>query len=195
MKKQKHQIYIILFVASTLIFGLVLACGEVETKPEQVEELTEEEVIIEEPITEEKIEEAMEETPKTEIFEIGDTIKMGNLQFKVNSVRTSEGDEFFKPDEGNVYLFVDITIENISNEEENISSLLMFKIVDKDGRSYDIALSGEAKGSVDGSLGAGRKMTGELSFEVPEDIKDFELEINPEIFGTGIAIVRIPIKK
>ncbi|GAG64650.1 unnamed protein product, partial [marine sediment metagenome] len=174
MKKQKHQIYIILFVAFTLIFGLVLACGEVETKPEKVEELTEEEMIIEEPITEEKIEEVIEETPKTEIFEIGDTIKMGNLQFKVNSVRTSEGDEFFKPDEGNVYLFVDITIENISNEEENISSLLMFKIVDKDGRSYNIALLGEAKGSVDGSLGAGRKMTGELSYEVLKDINEFE---------------------
>ena len=46
MKKQKHQIYIILFVAFTLIFGLVLACGEVSTKPEKVEELTEEDTQI-----------------------------------------------------------------------------------------------------------------------------------------------------
>ncbi len=42
MKKQKHQIYIILFVVFILIFGLVLACGEVLTRPEKVEELTEE---------------------------------------------------------------------------------------------------------------------------------------------------------
>ncbi len=192
MKKQKHKIYIILFVVFTLMF--VLACGE-DVKPEKVEELTEEEVIIEEPITEEKVEETIEETPKTEIFEIGDTIKMGNLQFKVNSVRTSEGGEFFKPDEGNLYLYVDITIENISNEEETISSILMFKIVDKDGRSYDMAIFGDTEGSVDGSLGAGRKMTGELSYEVSKNINEFELEINPELFGTGITIVRIPIEK
>ncbi|MBA7606386.1 hypothetical protein ES703_13534 [subsurface metagenome] len=189
MKKQKHQIYIILFIVFTLIFGFVLACGE-DVIPEKVEKLTEEEMI-----TEEKIEETMEETPKTEIFEIGDTIKMGSLQFKVNSVRTSEGDEFFKPDESNVYLFVDITIENISNEEEHISSLLIFKIVDKDGRSYDMAIFADAKGSVDGSLAAGRKMTGELSYEVPKNINEFELEIDPELFGAGIAIVRIPIEK
>ena len=181
--------YLILFLILSLILNLGLGCGE-DVKPEKVEELTEEEQV-----TEKKIEEAMEETPKTEIFEIGDTIKMGSLQFKVNSVRTSEGDEFSKPDEGNVYLCVDITIENISNEEETISSLLMFKIVDKDGRSYDMAIFADAEGSVDGSLGVGRKMTGELSFEVPKDINEFELEINPEIFGTGIAIVRIPIKK
>jgi len=60
MKKQKHQIYIILFVAFTLIFGFVLACGEVSTKPEKVEELTEEEMIIEEDI-EADIEEDIEE--------------------------------------------------------------------------------------------------------------------------------------
>jgi len=42
MKKQKHQIYIILFVVFILIFGFVLACSEVLTRPEKVEELTEE---------------------------------------------------------------------------------------------------------------------------------------------------------
>ncbi len=42
MKIKKILNYINLFVAFILIFGLVLACGEVSTKPEKVEELTEE---------------------------------------------------------------------------------------------------------------------------------------------------------
>jgi len=48
MKTKKILNYITLFIAFILIFGLVLACGEVETTPEKVEELTEEEMIIEE---------------------------------------------------------------------------------------------------------------------------------------------------
>jgi len=42
MKIKKILNYITLFVAFILIFGFVLACGEVSTKPEKVEELTEE---------------------------------------------------------------------------------------------------------------------------------------------------------
>jgi len=41
MKIKKILNYITLFVVFTLIFGFVLACGEVSTKPEKVEELTE----------------------------------------------------------------------------------------------------------------------------------------------------------
>jgi hypothetical protein len=42
MKIKKILNYITLFVVFTLIFGFVLACGKVLTKPEKVEELTEE---------------------------------------------------------------------------------------------------------------------------------------------------------
>ncbi|MBU2597660.1 MAG: hypothetical protein KKC53_00530, partial [Actinobacteria bacterium] len=42
MKIKQILNYIILFVSFILIFGLVLACSEVSTKPEKVEELTEE---------------------------------------------------------------------------------------------------------------------------------------------------------
>ena len=44
MKIKKILNYITLFVVFILIFGLVLACGEILTRPEKVEELTEEDI-------------------------------------------------------------------------------------------------------------------------------------------------------
>jgi hypothetical protein len=136
-----------------------------------------------------------EDTQKTgenEIFKVGDTVKMGDLQFTVNGVRVSEG-KTFKPDEGNVYLMVDITVENIGSEEESVSSLLMFKLVDKDGMGYDLAISDDQQGQLDGSLAAGRKMKGEITYEVPKTINAFELEIDPSLFGDGIAVFDITL--
>jgi hypothetical protein len=118
---------------------------------------------------------------------------MGNLQFTVNGVRTSKGNDFIKPKDGNVYLYVSVTVENTGSSEEVVSSLMIFKLVDKEGVSHDIALAVDANGQVDGSLAAGRKMKGELTYEVPKNVKDYELEINPTL-GDGIAIVKLQIK-
>jgi len=190
MKIKQILNYITLFVVFTLIFGFVLACGE-DVKPEKVEELTEEEVIIEEPITEEEIEEAMEETPKIEIFEIGDTIKMGDLIFTVNSARWDEGDEFSKPEEGEKWLVLDCTIENQSNESTTVSSMLMFKLYDEDGYSMNQEIFVDTKGSLDGELGPGRKMSGEIAFSVEEGQSYWEFIFEPEVFGFGQAIFAI----
>jgi hypothetical protein len=133
-------------------------------------------------------------TPSDQVFKIGDTFKMDKVQYTVNSIRTGKGGDFIKPDKGNRFIYIMITAENIGTETENMSSLAMFKLVDKDGMSYDLALPEDAKGSMDGELGAGRKMKGEIAYEVPEAIKDFELEVTPSFLGNGMAVVSIPVK-
>ncbi|MDU1419404.1 MAG: DUF4352 domain-containing protein [Clostridium botulinum] len=52
---------------------------------------------------------------------------------------------------------VDCTVENISKEEKAISSVAMFKVVDKDGRACEYSVTGltSAKaGPMDGTIGA-----------------------------------------
>ena len=129
---------------------------------------------------------------ETKVFEIGDVVKMGDLNFAVNGIHLSDGSDFIKPDEGYKFLMLDISIKNTGEEFENISSLMMFKLVDDEGISYDISLA-DTKGQVDGKMAPGRRLRGEIAFEVPNNIEQFELEINPQIWNKGLIIVNIPI--
>ncbi len=131
------------------------------------------------------------EVQTQEVFSVGETVKMGDLQFSVNDVRTSAGDDFFKPEQGNVYFIVDSTISNLASESANISSLLMFKLVDDEGYNYQVTLGPDTRGSLDGELGPGRKMRGELAFEVPENVQGLELIFEPNVFGFGQAIYKV----
>lgn len=131
------------------------------------------------------------EVQAQEVFSVGETVKMGDLQFSVNEVRTSAGGEFFKPEQGNVYFIVDSTIENLASEPASLSSLLMFKLVDEEGYNYQVTIGPDTRGSVDGELSPGRKMRGELAFEVPEKAQGLELIFEPNVFGFGQAIYKI----
>jgi hypothetical protein len=173
VKELKRMALIMLFCIAILLAG----CVEVET------------------ITPEKVENtsgvSTEPQQKIEVFKIGDSVKAENLIFTVNSTRTDQGSEFIKPDDGNIYYIVDVTIENVGDESEAVSSLMMFKLFDSEGYNYSITIGPETKGSVDGEISAGRKLRGELAFEVPEDAKGLELVIEPSLLSSGQIIVEL----
>jgi len=165
-----------------LLIGLLIVslvgCGETTT-PEKVDSDT-------------TSQEAEAQKPKApETFSVGEQIKMGDLIFTVNSVRDSKGDDFFKPEEGHIYKIVDVTLENIGEKSASISSMLMFSMSDADGYKYNITIAPGTKGSVDGELQPGRKLRGEVAFEVPKDAEGLELLFEPNVFGFGQAIVKI----
>lgn len=122
---------------------------------------------------------------KTEIFNIGDSVKAGDLVFTVNSTRTDNGNDIFKPAEGSIFYIVDVTIENTGNESEAVSSLMMFNLFDSEGYNYTVTIGPETRGQVDGEIMAGRKLRGELVFEIPENAESLELEIDPTLSGSG----------
>lgn len=128
---------------------------------------------------------------KTETFKVGDTIKVKNYEITVNKVRVSDGDDFAKPKDGNEFLYVDVTVKNISNEEQTVSSIAMFKVVDKDGRSFNQAITTDQNGQLDGTVGKGRKITGEYVVEVPKGQKGLELEFDSSLISGGQVVVNL----
>ncbi|EGT0001093.1 DUF4352 domain-containing protein [Clostridium perfringens] len=130
-----------------------------------------------------------EQQNKTETFKVGDTVKTKDFNITVNKVTTSDGGEFIKPQDGNEFLKVDITVENISDKSQNVSSVMMFKVVDKDGRSYDQSFTENQNGQLDGEVGAGRKMSGEYIVEVPKGSTGLQLEFNSSLLSGGQVIV------
>jgi len=107
-----------------------------------------------------------EEEKGPEIFAMGDTVQYDELLITLNGVRTSEGDTFLTPD-NDFFLILDLTIENTGTEPEVVSSLMQMSLFDADSYSYNPTFFTDTKGSVDGEVAPGRKMRGEIVFDVP----------------------------
>lgn len=67
----------------------------------------------------------------------------------------------------------------------------MFALYDANSYAKDIAMADNLKGSLDGELGAGRKMAGEVAFTVDEGEDEWEFVFEPQVFGFGQAIYDI----
>jgi F0F1-type ATP synthase membrane subunit c/vacuolar-type H+-ATPase subunit K len=121
-------------------------------------------------------------------FKVGDQVKVGDTFIvTVNSVKTSNGDQFIKPKSGNTFLVVDVTIKNASKSEQNISSLLNFEIKDGAGQKYTETILTDVT-PPDGKIEAGGLLKGQLPYEVPSSQHDFVFSFQADITSSGQSI-------
>lgn len=113
------------------------------------------------------------------ITAVGQTLTTQYFKVTVESIEKPTGSAYNKPSEGKEFVQVNLDIENISNEDYNISSILMFNAY-CDGYSINQSISAAiAKGeshTMDGALAAGKKIKGALSYELPKDWKELEID-------------------
>ena len=113
------------------------------------------------------------------VFGLNEVAVFSALKFTAMEIKESKGDDFFKPENGNVFVGVKFTIENISNEKQNVSSLLMFEGYADDVKcSYSFsAACAFDEGTIDGEVAAGKKLIGWYALEVPADWTTIELDV------------------
>src|SRR5699024_2147273 len=93
--------------------------------------------------------------------------------------------DFDTPD-NDQFLVANLTVENTTDEEKLISSLIYFELKDDEGYSYSATFLIEGtKGQLDGSIPAGDKLRGEIVFDV-SDSDEYKLHFD-EPFSTGKA--------
>ena len=133
------------------------------------------------------------ESNKPQTFKIGDTIQLKDYKVTVNGVRTATQDKngILKAEDGKEYFLVDCTVENTSDKDQVVSSAMMFKVVDKDGQSYNIAIFPDANGQLDGTIGPTRKIKGEYCVQVPLNKTGLELEFNSSFISGQQAIIEL----
>ena len=127
-------------------------------------------------------------------FAVNDVIEVGDLTMIVNSVTYPTGDDFNKPDDGNQFLVVDVTITNNSTESKALSSLLQMSVKDATGQKYDVDLMAQmASGgaSPDGELTAGETLRGQVGYQVPQDAQGLIFVFDADIFGSGKVLVNL----
>jgi len=170
-KKQKRPVLgAILIVFGVLVLISVITNGE-EDGPEKV-------------ASNSSVESSSPEAP--EFFEVGDTAEYRNVKVTLDSIVESNGSQFNSPSDGNIFLIATFIIENNTDSELAVSSMMSFDAY-QDGYSTNLSLSaliatdGE---QLDGTIAPGKKMKGSVGYEVPADYSEFEISYQSDLWSS-----------
>ena len=128
-------------------------------------------------------------TKEPQTFGLNETAVFSNLKFTATELSQSQGEDFFTPAEGNVFVGIKFTIENVSNEEQSVSSLLLFDAYADDVKT-DLSISASCvfdDGTLDGSIAPGKKLVGWYAVEVPANWNTIELQVQANIWANNAA--------
>lgn len=126
---------------------------------------------------------------KTENLSVGESVNFNDVTITLNEVRIESGGEFDEP-ENDKFIVANLTAENNSDEEIVVSSMVNVELYDDEGYSYTTTILIEGtKGQFDGSIPAGKKLRGEIPFDVSE-AESYELHFS-DPFKSGKAIWKI----
>lgn len=177
-KKQGGALkWIIIAIVALIIIG---AASGGEDEPKKVDNNKPEANVSTEVVSAET-----EVTP--EEFTVGDTVEYRGVKVTLNSITENNGSQYNKPTDGNVFLLVDFTIENNSDSELNVSSLLCFEAY-QDGYSTNESISAllEIDGNqLDGTVAPGKKMQGTIGYEIPATYSEFEISFTPDVWSSN----------
>lgn len=128
-------------------------------------------------------------TPSTaKHFKVGDQVKVGSTwNVTVNSVTTSQGDDISQPKSGNTFLVIDVSLKNVSSQEQDLSSLIQFTLQDSTGQKYTETILSSAT-PPDGKVEAGSPIRGQMAYEVPQSMHQFTLAFEADITSGGQTI-------
>ncbi len=113
-----------------------------------------------------------------------DTQTDGELSVSLLDVRIGEETLFGELPEGEMWLLVDVAIENVGSASRSINALLMFRLED-DINVYDLDIFADGAGALDGTLNAGERKVGTLTFAVEATSTGFQLIFTPRVNEPG----------
>lgn len=175
MRYHKYLTFIFVFIAISLLLTSCIVYDDEGTNGKESKEIMAEQ----EPETEDP------EEAEKEFYVIGDTAEGKKISITATAMERREGREYNEPTEGSEYVLIDITIENTSEDEYSVSSMLQFNAyVDDVSMSESISAQIDREGSktIDGAVAGGKKLIGALGYEVPKDWKEIEVHFKPDAF-------------
>ncbi len=98
--------------------------------------------------------------------------------------KETKGSSFAKPESGNTFILIELLIENNASEEVDISSVMSFRVY-CDGYTCDFSFGAtmNVSNQMDGSIAPGKKMKGQIAYEVPKNWKEIEVHVTPDFWG------------
>lgn len=184
--------FIIIGVIVVVILGALLNGGDEDKEPKKVtdNENKDDANNTSQPTVTEK------PAPEDITFTVGETAQLNDINVTFVSVNKSKGSDYNKPSDGKIFVLAEFEIENNSDKEISISSMMSFEAYSD---SYSTSLSLSAliekgdKNQLDGTIAAGKKMNGVIGYELPTDWSELEIHFTPD-FWSNKKIVFIATK-
>lgn len=126
---------------------------------------------------------------KDETFGLNETAVFKTLKFTATEIKESHGETYFAPESGKVFVGVKFTVENISDEDQTISSILLFEAYADDvkcSESFTAAMAFDSE-MLDGTIAPGKKLVGWYALEVPENWAAIELNVQSSWLSNSSA--------
>lgn len=123
---------------------------------------------------------------------MGEKVELNDVTATLVSVSESDGGNYITPADGKVFVICEFEIENNSDKEISISSMLSFEAyVDDYSTTLSLtAVTSTGKTTLDGKVDAGKKMSGILGYEVDAGWQELEIQFTPDFWsGNEIKFV------
>jgi hypothetical protein len=183
-KQKKHIVLgVILVIFGILLISAAIGGGSDDGEPKKVVDST--------PVQSQDENNNSAEPEKT-TFGVGEQVSLNDVVVTMNNVTESNGSQFNKPTDGNTFILCEFTIENNSEKDLAVSSLMCFETyVDDYSTSMSLsALLESDKNQLDGTVAAGKKMNGTIGYEAPADWKEIEVRFTPDFWrGKDITFI------
>lgn len=122
--------------------------------------------------TDSKEEETSEEVDNT--FKVGDVVETPDLKITYISAEEYQSDnQYEQPKDGYTYYRMEFEFENIGDVDQTVSSVASWDCY-ADGYAMDAQYFWDD--TIDATMSPGKKATGAVYYEVPEDAKEITLE-------------------
>lgn len=172
-KKKRHPI----LAAILIIFGVLLIVGALSggsDEPSKVGSV--------DPAT-------ATQPPKSE-FTVGDKVEMNDIVVTLVNISENNGGNYMVPQDGKVFIVCEFEIENNSDREIAVSSMMSFEayIDDYSTQMNLSAMLSTEKSQLDGSVAPGKKMNGVIGYEADADWASIEVRFTPD-FWAGKDII------
>ena len=189
--KKKHPILIGIIVFFVLIAIIASSGGDDEPKKVENADTNKVETSVDnkEDVKDDVVEEKNE-------FYVGETAELKGVSVTLVNVTESTGSEFNTPTDGNVFVLCEFEIENNSDKEITVSSMMSFEAYCDDYTctfSLTALMEKGNKNQLDGTVAAGKKFNGVIGYEVPADWSELEIRFTPD-FWSGKDIVFVANK-
>ena len=123
------------------------------------------------------------------VFGLNEVAVFKTLKFTALEMKESYGDSFFEPKDGNTFVGVKFEVENVSDEEQIVSSILLFEGYSDDVKceySFNAACAFD-DGTIDGTIAPGKKLIGWYALEVPTNWQEIELHVQSNWLSNNAA--------
>lgn len=183
-KQKKHIVLgVILVIFGILLISAAIGGGSDDGEPKKVVDSTP---------TQSQDEDSNSAEPEKTTFGVGEQVNLNDVVVTMNGVTESSGSQFNKPTDGNTFILCEFTIENNSEKDLAVSSLVCFEAyVDDYSTSMSLsALLESDKSQLDGTVAAEKKMNGTIGYEAPADWKEIEVRFTPDFWrGKDITFI------